>query len=391
MNLSPWELVVFNFHDVILLMTAMQCLLFALLLCFTNNNYAMSTFFLAGFLCAHALIPLNELILWGAEFKVLARAQWPNLYFTLGMAYYVDGPLLFLCIKSLVFRDFTIKRFEWLHLLPFLYYCGFIWIAFYSHPIATRLDMLNSEIFVYSDHYVLVELCSKVLRIGYTVACFILLSRYAHRLQDTHSNMEKAHISWLRRLVIGIFVVMLSEALLVVTKTVSFEHEIYSYIGLSGYYASFVLVNLLVFTAVRYFGIFEQVIEEIPVKKSSTEKFLQPEMATKVDNEIRANKIFMDPDLTLDTLADALGIIPRDLSTLINRHFGINFYEFINRYRIEEAKRMLLSADYKTTTITDIYLAVGFNSKSVFYTFFKKLEGVTPSQCRQIAEQTPII
>lgn len=65
---------------------------------------------------------------------------------------------------------------------------------------------------------------------------------------------------------------------------------------------------------------------------------------------------------------------------LINRHFGINYYEFINRYRIEEAKRML--AESKGASITDIYLAVGFNSKSVFYTFFKKLEGMTPTAYR---------
>ena len=44
---------------------------------------------------------------------------------------------------------------------------------------------------------------------------------------------------------------------------------------------------------------------------------------------------------------------------------------------------MLESSDYVSTTITDIYLQVGFNSKSVFYTFFKKLEGITPTQCRQ--------
>uniref|UniRef100_UPI0030F3F69A helix-turn-helix domain-containing protein n=1 Tax=Paraglaciecola sp. TaxID=1920173 RepID=UPI0030F3F69A len=70
-------------------------------------------------------------------------------------------------------------------------------------------------------------------------------------------------------------------------------------------------------------------------------------------------------------------------SMLINRHFGVNFYEFINRYRIEEAKKMLIDPKYKNTTITDVYLAVGFNSKSVFYTFFKKFEGITPSNYRQ--------
>ena len=123
--------------------------------------------------------------------------------------------------------------------------------------------------------------------------------------------------------------------------------------------------------------------EIIPTKKAKDEQFLQPELASQVDMTIRERKIYMEPDITLDTLAESLSIVPRDLSILVNRHFGVNFYEFINRYRIEEAKRMLMSDEYRSTTITEIYLEVGFNSKSVFYTFFKKLEGITPSQCRQ--------
>jgi len=69
---------------------------------------------------------------------------------------------------------------------------------------------------------------------------------------------------------------------------------------------------------------------------------------------------------------------------IINRHFGANFYTFINSYRIEEAKKMLKDSAKKDITITEIYLAVGFNSKSVFYTFFKKLEGMTPTKYRQL-------
>jgi AraC-like DNA-binding protein len=76
-------------------------------------------------------------------------------------------------------------------------------------------------------------------------------------------------------------------------------------------------------------------------------------------------------------------MMPRDLSMIINRHFGANFYTFINSYRIDEAKRMLKDPAKIDITITEIYLAVGFNSKSVFYTFFKKLEGMTPTKYRQ--------
>ena len=82
-------------------------------------------------------------------------------------------------------------------------------------------------------------------------------------------------------------------------------------------------------------------------------------------------------------LAETLNIPARDLSLVFSRHFDSNFYDFINRYRIEEAKKMLADAKYKSKTITHIYLDVGFNSKSVFNTFFKKQVGQTPSAYRQ--------
>lgn len=389
MGSFEFQKVLFNSHDVILLMTAMQCLFFGVLLCFTNINHVKSTFFLATFLFAHALIPMNELIMWGAEFKVLVRNEWPILYFIPELAYYIDGPLLFLCIKSLVFRDFSLKKFDLLHLIPLAAYAIFMSIAFYSQSHGQRLDMIFSESFVYGTGYVSMEFIIKWIRVFYVVACFVLMSKYQNLLHDTHSNVEKVHINWLKFLVIGFMVVMFSEVILAGAKVANLFYPIslgvFSRFGLTGNYLSFFLVNLLVFTAIRHFWIFEQVNDEPSAEKPIDEHFINPEKAEEIDATIRKRKTYMDPDITLDKLADSLGIFPRDLSMLINRHFGVNFYEFINRYRIEEAKKMLIDPKYKNTTITDVYLAVGFNSKSVFYTFFKKFEGITPSNYRHLS------
>ena len=379
-----FESVLFNFHDVILMMISLQCLFFALLLRLTNSKQVKSTFFLAAFLFAHSLIPINELMMWGAEFKVHARQQLSSLYFVPGIAYYIDGPLLFLCIKSLVFRDFILRRTDLLHLLPFAIYCLYVGLNFYGNPLNIRLEMLNSESFVYSTNFVTIEFISKLTRFSYVIACFILISRYGLMLQEKHSNMEKAHISWLRALVAGFMLVMLFELILSASKIFTHYHYIYFYIGLTRYYTTFFLINLLVFTAIRFFGMFEQVNEEELPKRPVDEFSINPEEAESIDSRIKQEQLFMDPDITLDSLAETLEVMPRDLSMIINRHFGSNFYTFINSYRIEEAKRMLKDQAKKDTTITDIYLAVGFNSKSVFYTFFKKLEGMTPTKYRQL-------
>lgn len=368
-------------------MTAMQCLFFGALLYFTNTQRIKSTLFLSAFLLAHALIPANELMMWGAEFKYQVRQEWPSLYFIPEVAYYLDGVLLFLCVKSLVFKDFSLKKLDLVHLLPLLAFIIFMISMFYSHPYEQRLQMIFNESFVYSAGYVTMEFFVKLVRVFYAIACFVLIYKYKSKLKDNYSTIEKVHINWLNGLILGFMLVMFSEAILVASKVINLFAPlgtgVFMYIGLTGNYTSFVLVNLLVFTAIRYFLIFEQVTDEELAKKPIDDQFVNPEMAAEVDAVMLKSKAYMEPDITLDKLAESLSIIPRDLSMLINRHFGINFYEFINKYRIEEAKKMLVDPEHKETTITDIYLAVGFNSKSVFYTFFKKFENVTPSQFRQ--------
>ena len=383
-----FQTVTFNFHDVIILMTALMCLFYGLLLAITNDQKVKSIYFLAAFLFAHTLIPINEVIMWGAEFKFHVRDKFPQIYFIPNLAYYIDTALLFLCIKSLIFKDFKLKKQHLLHLIPLLIYVIFILGDFYSLSAKERNAALWSENFVYSTNYVWLEFLCRLIRVGYICACFLLIIQYKDRLQDTQSNLEKPVNYWLVALIMGFLLVMLSETVLTGVKVVNLYHPIqpgyFFYIGNTVNYLTFALVNLLIFTAIRHFWNFVQVVDhDESDKPQKIEPFINPEMAIDVDKAMKEEKTFMEPDLTLESLADSLSMLPRDLSMLINRHFEINFYEFVNGYRIEEAKRMLIAPEYQKTTITDIYLAVGFNSKSVFYTFFKKFEGMTPSQYRQ--------
>ena len=90
------------------------------------------------------------------------------------------------------------------------------------------------------------------------------------------------------------------------------------------------------------------------------------------------NKPYQKNDLTLNQLADLLGIHPNHLSQVINEFSHKNFFDFINHYRIEAAKEMLSEPD-QDNTIIEIAYAVGFNTKSTFNAAFKKNTGTTPS------------
>ncbi|AQA17327.1 hypothetical protein BST95_02880 [Halioglobus japonicus] len=97
-------------------------------------------------------------------------------------------------------------------------------------------------------------------------------------------------------------------------------------------------------------------------------------------------KIFKDNDLSLPKLASFIGISSNHLSQLINSEFGVNFFDFVNRMRIEESKVLLRDEQCKDT-ILKIAIEVGFNSTSTFYSAFKKFTGESPIKYRKHASQ----
>jgi AraC-like DNA-binding protein len=91
-------------------------------------------------------------------------------------------------------------------------------------------------------------------------------------------------------------------------------------------------------------------------------------------------KLYIDPTLSLNKLAKAMDTNPRFLSSLINGGLGTTFYDLINRYRIDEVKRLLKDPSNKNLTIEAIAHHAGFNSKSTFNSAFKKFNQMTPRE-----------
>jgi len=92
------------------------------------------------------------------------------------------------------------------------------------------------------------------------------------------------------------------------------------------------------------------------------------------------SKPYLDPDLTLAGLSAMLNLPQHHLSRVINEHYGNNFFDFINRYRIEEVKQRIPDPAYGNLTLLGIAFDCGFNSKSAFNRLFRKYTGITPSE-----------
>ncbi|QHI38487.1 Melibiose operon regulatory protein [Kordia antarctica] len=104
-----------------------------------------------------------------------------------------------------------------------------------------------------------------------------------------------------------------------------------------------------------------------------------------IANYIIAEQRFLDTKLSLEQLSDELEISAGHLSKLINTYSEYNFSDYINSLRVSQAKVFLKDDDFDNYTIVAIGLECGFNSRSTFYTAFKKFTDQTPSEYRKLS------
>nr|WP_293295512.1 tetratricopeptide repeat protein [Allomuricauda sp.] len=118
-------------------------------------------------------------------------------------------------------------------------------------------------------------------------------------------------------------------------------------------------------------------------KKKYKQALLNTKEVTRYSKELKQimmdYKLYLNPDLSLKDLASYLDLPANYVSQLLNLGFQKNFSEYINTFRINEFKERILLEENKGLTIMAIAYDSGFNSKTVFNTFFKKIEGVTPN------------
>ncbi len=117
-------------------------------------------------------------------------------------------------------------------------------------------------------------------------------------------------------------------------------------------------------------------------EKSGLSKEKADEYYQKLIQLMEVEKIFTQNKLTLGELAEMIPISSHNLSEVINTKTGMNFFDFINKYRIEEVKKEIVKRENNNFTILAIAMDAGFYSKSSFNTLFKKYENTTPSEYR---------
>jgi AraC-like DNA-binding protein len=115
-------------------------------------------------------------------------------------------------------------------------------------------------------------------------------------------------------------------------------------------------------------------------QKSSLSDHDKDSILSKIRKEMEVNKYFVNNLASLSGLSKQINETSHHVSQVINEQLNMNFFELLAKYRVEEAKRILLADKNKKITIEELSEMVGYNSKSAFNNAFKKLTLKTPSE-----------
>ena len=233
----------------------------------------------------------------------------------------------------------------------------------------------------------------EILNISISGFLFVRSWQLVFRRQTWYRNfLSFDDIRWIRIfLLLGVFVMILWLIPLVLRATVGYNISFYYplrlgsslllyWIGYQGLYRySIVQDRILIRKSIAVNGkrLDQQVLES---KDRLQEKHLKEFQEIRMN--IIENRTYLDPDLTLDKLAKEHSVSSGHLSRIINLYGNTSFNDFINELRVEQARVFLSDPGYDPYTIVSIGLECGFNSRSTFYSAFRKFTSLTPSQFR---------
>ncbi|WP_296382718.1 helix-turn-helix domain-containing protein [Winogradskyella sp.] len=228
-----------------------------------------------------------------------------------------------------------------------------------------------------------------IINLPLMIIAYRILIRHKKNAANYYSELEYKTLVWIKSIIITVLIL---HFFLFFSEFAEYLHgslgDVFMFLE--------ILTTLFIVYWIGYNGFFqaqlfkessskESLIEELIISETEAQKEIilnneLLEVFKEIESRIRTEKLFKNSSLNLRNLAMGLEIKEKELSKLINQCSDTNFYQFINRFRVDEFKNLLKSPKAKQMSILGLAQEAGFSSKSTFYTAFKTLEGVTPKQ-----------
>jgi AraC-like DNA-binding protein len=305
---------------------------------------------------------------------------------------FIMGPLSYLYLKQ--WRNETVtKSNAVIHFIPAIGYFSYSFLFFLQptnfkinavlrsfHPEAVwtkilpsfKIDPFNIQGIVVVEGLALHLLC-------YTIASIVSLRSQRIRLREIKSNVQWPFF-WAFSMLIGSIIFLLTGG--VVNGFVLYESVLPAY--------CIDLFSVVLVYTTTIFWISKMIVQKLPgdkYSKSGLSSEFQQLKLLQLREIMEKQKPYKSPDFSLSELARLSNISPHHASQVINSFAGITFNEFVNLYRVEEARNVLKSPESNLVKVELLAYELGYKSKSAFFNSFKRYTDTTPARFRDLVQK----
>jgi AraC-like DNA-binding protein len=357
----------------------------SVMLFFSAKHQIKANLFLGLFVLSFSLLQI-----WDVLIQTRLLIYFPHMILVINPLIYVLGPFMFLYITSLTEISWQFKLKTLYHFIPaILVYLIFIPGFFMS---TENKVLIISQLFQ-NGKVIIPPIIFQVATahcLIYMIYSFLKLNRHNNIIRKEFEINILYDINRLRVLFIFIFMLWTVFILRVI-----FYANLFREIG--------AVLTICMICLIGYFGFRHDIQNNIssrskklmtgnPKKKyatspltTETSKIAIKKLFAFMDNE----KLYLNNNLKLNDVANKMNLPMYYISQIINEQLGKNFYDFLNDFRVNEAKKRIADKNFNHLTILAIGYDSGFNSKTAFYSAFKKVTGLTPSAFKkQLIKET---
>ncbi len=306
---------------------------------------------------------------------------------------FLQMPTFYLYILSVSYSDFRLKPKHTIHIIPFVIANLIFLPRFYSVNLNSKITFLQNSRSMFEIQFNHIFIHIQI--IIYIIAIFIFLRKTKKLYLENYTGESLKIYSWLFQFTLALSC-FYSIALFKNIFKFSEYPNISEWLKIGLFLFQLFIICWYLFKALNNPDLFRKLDSKLKLIKDMVSKDKRADILLVDDTSkyhedlmtlkkyMAEEKPFLNPSLTIQNISDHIDIPTRDLSVLINHKLNQHFYDFVNNYRIEEAKILLEDDTKSKLTILEILYDVGFNSKSSFNTAFKKQTGTTPTNYRKL-------
>jgi len=310
---------------------------------------------------------------------------------------YVYGPAIYLYV---FFITRGIKKFNYkylLHYLPFILVQIYYLFFFYLEPPSYQINL----VYVGSNlpwHVLVVSYITPIYGGLYLVLTAYKGYQFNKELKNKFSSIDKHNLSWVTFIIVGsilLWIVAIFMTTLQLIYGAEIRPELVSYLAISVFIYAMAYKGLkqpeVVFVVADEQSADRKTEKDTSYKKSGLSEEYASDIVEKLNKVMENAKPYLKNDLNLSELASMVNVSTHNLSEIINTKLNQNFYDFINKFRVDEVKRLIEKDEKKVYSILALGFEAGFSSKSAFYSAFKKAASITPAQYRSNTRKEKLV